>query len=49
MKNNILYINERIYISSKKFRNTLFKLNHDNVYKKHFKYKKVLELVRRKY
>ena len=35
-----LYANERIYISSKRLRNALFKQNHDDFYAEHFEYKK---------
>ena len=49
LKNDILYANERIYISFKKLRNALFKQNHDDFYAKHFEYEKIFELIRRKY
>ena len=49
LKNDILYANERIYISSKKLRNALFKQNSNAFYAKHFEYEKKLELIRRKY
>ena len=49
LKNNILYANERIYISSERLRNALFKQNHDDFYAEHFEYEKILELIRRKY
>ena len=49
LKNDILYANERIYISSEKVRNALFKQNHDYFYAKHFEYEKIFELIRRKY
>ena len=49
LKNDILYANERIYISSKKLRNTMFKQNHDNFFADHFEYKRTFELIRPKY
>ena len=49
LKNNILYANKRIYISSEKLRNALFKQNHDDFYAEHFEYEKIFELIRRKY
>ena len=49
LKNDILYANKRIYISSQKLRNALFKQNHDDFYAKHFEYKKIFELIRLKY
>ena len=48
-ENDILYANERIYISSQKLRNALLKQNHDDFYAEHFEYEKTLELIRRKY
>ena len=48
-KNDILYVNKHIYISSKKLRNALFKQDHDDFYTEHFEYEKILELIRRKY
>ena len=48
-KNDILYANKRIYISSKKFRNVLFKQDHKNFYTKHFEHKRIFELIRRRY
>ena len=49
LKNDILYANERIYISSKRLRNALLKQNHDDLYAKYFKYEKIFESIRRKY
>ena len=49
LKNNILYTNKRIYISSKKFRNALFKQNHYDFYTEYFEYKNFFKLIRRKY
>ena len=49
LKNDILYTNERIYISSERLRNALLKQNHDDLYAEHFEYEKILELIRRKY
>ena len=46
LKNDILYANECIYISSEKLRNTLLKQNHDNFYVEHFEYEKTFELIR---
>ena len=48
LKNNSLYVNKRIYISSKKIRNLLFTQNHDDYYGEHFESEKSFKLIRRK-
>jgi hypothetical protein len=49
MKNDILHFEEKYYILSSLLRRELFKQNHDDSYANHFEYKKILELLRRKY
>jgi hypothetical protein len=49
VKNDILYFEERYYISSNFLRRELLKQNHDDSHANHFEYEKILELLRRKY